>query len=270
MTTPDPHRQLLDHPIIAARYFFPRRAPLRDPLWVAFDDRGGQLACRYRPATREGALTVVHFHGNGEVVADYAGRLLEQALCAQGWGVCFAEYRGYGLSDGYPALGAMLDDTERVLDALELPAGRVVVMGRSVGSIYAVELAARRPDVAGLVLESGIHDVYQRLALRLAAEELDATDAELRAAVAAQVDQGARLARYPGATLLLHARQDHLVGFAHAEANLAASSAGELVAFDYGDHNSIFAVNVEAYLQALVAFVARVEASADGDDAASS
>ena len=59
---------LLDDPALAGCYLFPRRQPLPDPYVVQAD--GAELHC-WRSPRRPGAPLLVHFHGNGEVVADY-------------------------------------------------------------------------------------------------------------------------------------------------------------------------------------------------------
>src|SRR5437016_2450050 len=60
---------MLDHPLVSSRYFFPRREAFPHPYWVDAAD-GSKLACSYHEA-HPAATTVVYFHGNGEVVADY-------------------------------------------------------------------------------------------------------------------------------------------------------------------------------------------------------
>ena len=60
---------ILDHPIVSSRYFFPRREAFPKPYWIDAVD-GSKLACSYH-AVNPTAKTVVYFHGNGEVVADY-------------------------------------------------------------------------------------------------------------------------------------------------------------------------------------------------------
>jgi hypothetical protein len=60
-------KPVLDHPLISARYFFPTRAELPNPFWVEVGP--ARLACYYQPYPE--AKTIVHFHGNGEVVADH-------------------------------------------------------------------------------------------------------------------------------------------------------------------------------------------------------
>jgi pimeloyl-ACP methyl ester carboxylesterase len=177
-----------------------------------------------------------------------------------GWNLLLAEYRGYGGSSGEPALGRMLDDVVPVLRAAG-PPERVVVFGRSVGSLFALEAVARVPGVAGLVLESAVADPLERLSLRVDPRELGVDQAAFAAAVAERLDQRAKIGAYRGPVLVLHARHDDLVDVSHGE-RLADWAGGPvtLEVFEAGDHNSILAENEAAYLAALGAFLAGVRA----------
>jgi pimeloyl-ACP methyl ester carboxylesterase len=198
----------------------------------------------------------LHFHGNGEVVADYVPEMVDD-LAALGANVLLAEYRGYGASTGAPSLGAMLDDAEAVFAASGLPAERVVLFGRSLGSLCAIELAARRPDVAGVILESGIADPLDLLPVP--PERLGVSRAALEAATAGLFDHRAKLGRYPGRMLVLHTARDGLIPLSHAERNVAWGGAPpadkELVVFPRGDHNRIFLENRDEYLDRLGRFL---------------
>ncbi len=226
---------LLDHRVVSERYFFPRHAPLADPFVVSVP--GADLHCWHVPAPA-GAPTLVHFHGNGEVVADYLGDF-GPAFLERGWGVLFAEFRGYGGSTGTPAMVGMLDDAVAIFDAAGLDPARAVVYGRSVGSMYALHLAAARP-VRALVLESGIAAPLERILLRARPAELGASLAELQGEAAEHFDHRRKLEGFEGAVLILHTVHDHIVGFGHAQ-RLADWSGGELVPLRPGDHNTILA-----------------------------
>src|ERR1700740_175499 len=126
---------MLDHPLVSSRYFFPRQEPFADPYWSTAAD-GSRLACYYR-VVHPDAKTVVYFHGNGEVVADYLPSFPEWITRA-GCNVLLAEYRGYGMSTGHPALVRMLPDVSAVLQNLGIPDSQIVLFGRSIGSLYAV------------------------------------------------------------------------------------------------------------------------------------
>lgn len=136
---------------------------------------------------------------------------------------------------------------------------RTFVFGRSLGSIYAIELAARYPRLAGLILESGIADPLERLLLRVSPEELGATLGEVTAEVRRLFDHQQKLSRYQGPLLVLHAAHDTLIDASHARRNYAwaAGRDKELRLLPHGDHNSIFTDNREEYLDALRALLAR-------------
>ncbi len=229
---------MLDHRIVSERYFFPRATPPADPFIVRTGDV--ELSCHRAIAGHP--RTLLHFHGNGEVVDDWVGDF-SQAVNGAGLDLLLAEYRGYGGSSGEPALAAMLDDALAVFDALEKPPKQVVVYGRSVGSLYALHVAAHRP-VAGLVIESGIADLHERLRLRIEPWELGTDEEGLRHAVRAHFDHRAKIEAYAGPVLVLHARGDHLVDVTHGERLAAwAGERAQLRVFDRGDHNTIHAYN---------------------------
>ena len=83
---------ILNHPLISQRYFFPRTEPVLRPFWIECE--GARLACLYHEVDPE-ARTIVHFHGNGEIVADYLDGFPE-LIGRMGCNCLLAEFRGYG------------------------------------------------------------------------------------------------------------------------------------------------------------------------------
>ena len=249
---------VLDHPTLNRRYFFPRPATFADPLWVQADD--AQLACSYHQADGS-ELTVVHFHGNGEVVRDWIEEGLPERFAALDASLLLAEYRGYGMSTGEPSLGRMLDDVEAIVRAADQPTDRLVFFGRSVGSLFAIHAASRFPEAAGLILESAIADPLERLLLRLDPAEIDLTLEEFTAEVMARLDHRRKLAAWHGPTLILHTLFDDLVPVTHAE-RLAEWAGGQVTTrlFQRGHHNTILAENEAEYLEAVGELLARARA----------
>jgi pimeloyl-ACP methyl ester carboxylesterase len=245
---------VLDHAMIAARYFYPRPAVIADPYWVEAAD-GSRLACYYRSAAPD-AKTVIYFHGNGEVVADYLPDFPEWFRHA-GYNCLMAEYRGYGMSTGRPALAGMLDDVERIIDSLGVPDRRVVLFGRSIGSLYALHGVFRRPQLAGLILESGISDISERFFMRVQPHELGVSREALISELKIHFDYARKLRAFQGRTLILHTRHDELVPVHHAERlHAAAPRPKQLEIFERGGHNDIFMRNRDAYMALVEAFVA--------------
>jgi hypothetical protein len=184
----------LDHPVLTSRYFYPWPNRFDEPFFVEGD--GFRLGCRYRPV-HEDAPTIIHFHGNGESVADYLGEF-EERITGLGANLLLAEYRGYGMSSGEPALAAMLDDVDLIVAASGIPQERIIFFGRSLGSLYALHGAARYPRAAGLIIESGLADPLERILVRVEPHELGATMEQLRGAVGRCLDQQQKIAGFRG------------------------------------------------------------------------
>lgn len=242
----------LDSPVLMQRYFFPRQEPFAGPFWV--ESRGVRLACYYRQKF-PGAKTVVFFHGNGETVADYID-FYGSMMDVLGYNCFLSEYRGYGMSGGEPGLVAMLADVSAVIKASGQPLDKLVLFGRSVGSIYAIHGASLFPGIPGLIIESGIAEVLPRLLLRVQPEELGVSLDEMEQEVGTYLDTEKKLAGYKGQTLIMHARHDSLVPLVHGQELYDwAPEPKVLKIFDQGDHNSIFSANEEAYIETIRGFL---------------
>jgi len=97
------------------------------------------------------APLLIYFGGNAEEVSWLASTAGQYA----GWSLLAFNYRGYGRSEGKPGEAELFADALQIYDyaARRAGAGRVALMGRSLGSGVAVYLAAQRP-VAGVILVS--------------------------------------------------------------------------------------------------------------------
>lgn len=243
---------LLNHPLISQRYFFPRRGFLSEPYLVEAD--GARLACYYHEVDPQ-AKTLVHFHGNGEIVDDWMGGFVE-AIAQIGCNCFLAEYRGYGRSTGEAQLGKMLEDVQSTIASLSLPPRQLIIFGRSVGAIFALEAVRLFPHVAGLVIESGIADVRERLLLRVHPQELGVGLAEFDTIVDRHLNHQSKMTAYPGPVLIMHTRDDGLVSVQHGEKlHQWASGRKELVIFSQGNHNDIMFVNTQEYFSRLYRFI---------------
>ena len=114
---------------------------------------GTSLRGYYLPRRRDGKLqpAVLYFAGNAE---DQNGFFLWSPNELSAYTVAGVDYRGYGASAGKPSETLVKADALAVYDALLKklgPNGRIVVMGRSLGSGVAAHVAANR-GVAGVIL----------------------------------------------------------------------------------------------------------------------
>lgn len=247
---------ILDHHTLTERYFFPWPNRFAEPFYVAGD--GYRLGCRYLKSD-EALPTIIHFHGNGESVADYLG-VFEQRIAGLGANLLLAEYRGYGMSSGVPALAAMLDDVSLVVAACGVPSERIIFFGRSLGSLYAAHGAALYPAAAGLIIESGLADPLERILVRVEPREMGTSLEDLQSAVDRCLDQRSKIAAFRGRLLVMHSRNDDLVAVSHAERLYAwGKEPKELLIFERGDHNTILAANETAYFAAVGNFIRQID-----------
>jgi pimeloyl-ACP methyl ester carboxylesterase len=247
---------IVDHPVVHARAFHPRPSDRSPDLVV---DVGEAVLGCHVIAPYADAGYVLYFHGNGERAADYVEHWPD-LFASMGVNVCFAEYRGYGQSTGSPNLTTMRGDGERIVRALGVDPSRIVVFGRSLGSLFAVELVHRLPTLAGLIVESGIANLGEQWPLtdELAAAGVSPDDWQ-RASLEA-FDQQFKLSRYPGPGLILHAENDRLVPFSHGERlyDWLRGPLRRLAIFPNGNHNTILVANYPDYLREVRAFLRRV------------
>jgi fermentation-respiration switch protein FrsA (DUF1100 family) len=142
---------------------------------------------------------------------------------------------------------------------LSISPNRLIAFGRSVGSLYAVELVHRFPETAGLIIESGIADPLERILLRVRPEELNVTAMQLADEVRSRLNPQPKLNAYHGPVLVLHAENDSMVDSSHAVRNARYAKRATLRLLPEGDHNSIFDENREEYLATLAAFLKGIE-----------
>lgn len=97
------------------------------------------------PATTGPHPLLLYFGGNKDEVSNWM--LMRHQ--APDWAWASLNYRGYGASEGEPSQTALVADAQAVFDALaadpRIDPKRIVVIGRSLGSGVAVQLAEKRP-----------------------------------------------------------------------------------------------------------------------------
>ena len=157
----------------------------------------------HSPRAPDGPVVVV-FHGN----AGHAGTRVRKfhELLDAGFGVFFAEYRGYGGNPGRPDEAGLTADAGAVMAHFQsegVEPGRLVLYGESLGAGVAVKMAAEHP-VAGVVLEApytSIADVAQAHYWFLPARWL----------VPDKWDVAARIGQVSAPVLVVHGAADRVI-----------------------------------------------------------
>ncbi len=255
---------LLDHPEVSSRIFHPRPDPGSPPLDLRISDhlieveKAVHVHTRCHTASPKGA-NLLFFHGNGEIVADYdqLGPLYNNL----GINLIVADYRGYGRSNGTPSVSTMMADSHIVYAYVKNwlvtkdHDGPLVVMGRSLGSASALELAAAHADqIDALIIESGFAFAGQLLNI------LGVNLEKLGFKEEIGFSNLNKIGSYPGPTLIIHAENDHIIPFSDALALFKASSAHDksLLKIENANHNDIFLRGLDSYLESIQRLIGRI------------
>ena len=181
---------------------------------------GLTLRALYRPATG-GRPVLVFFHGNGDGLG--GAIVATRAFADSGYGLMLPEYRGYGGNPGAPSEAGLYRDGEAALRWLAgegVPVGGVVLVGNSLGSGVATELAARH-RVRALALISGFTSLADVAAAKMRAFPV-------RPLLRDRYDNAAKLPRVAAPVLVLHGTADTLIPPAHGVALARAATRGRL------------------------------------------
>lgn len=204
---------------------------------------------------------VLFFHGNGEIVSDYE----EMGMLYTQMGINFlpVDYRGYGRSTGTPTLTNMMQDAHMIVDYVRdwlrdrAYSGPLIVMGRSLGSAPALDLAFHYPHfIDALIIESGFACIGPLL--RLLGIDLPR--------YGLSEGQGPRnldkIREWGKMLLIIHAEYDQIIPFTEGQALFDACPSADktLLRIPNANHNDIFFQGMHIYLQAIRALTDRLAA----------
>ena len=247
----------LDKPEALSFIFSPRRdvtpAPPNATDYSIPVDRDISIHCRLYAHSKSSPV-ILFFHGNGEVTSDYdyTAPLYNQA----GINLLVADYRGYGTSQGKPTFNNMMSDASTIFEAFRdildssHYSGKILVMGRSLGSASAIEIAHHHPQrLAGLIIESGFASVTRLLPyLGFPATHLDIKDKDF--------PNLSKIRSITIPTLIIHGESDSLIPSSEGKALFegAAARNKRLLIIPGANHSDIIVVGREQYLEAVREF----------------
>jgi len=254
----------LDRPEILMFLFHPR------PEWGDFQSGGAiedtlievdkdvVIGARFHTAGKDDPV-ILFFHGNGEIVADYDD--IGPLYVKMGINFLPADYRGYGRSNGRPTITAMMRDAHVIFDYVmnwlkeRGYTGPLIVMGRSLGSASALELAAHySDDIDGLIIESGF--AYARPLLMLLGIDMEA--------MGISEEDGFRnrdkIVGFLKPILIIHGEHDQLLPLPEGKALFEASQAEDkrLLVIKGATHNDIFLRGMKEYMEAVKELAGKV------------
>eukprot|EP01080_Neovahlkampfia_damariscottae_P008962 gene8962-911_t len=106
--------------------------------------------------------TIIYFHGNAGNISHRlrnVAELYRELKC----NILLVEYRGYGISEGYPSEEGLKLDAEAIeyiFHRTDLNSQNIFVFGRSLGSAVALSVASKyQKQIKGLIVENAFTDI---------------------------------------------------------------------------------------------------------------
>lgn len=181
-------------------------------------------------ASPRGQMAFLNCHGNGGNISHRLG--LYGALLQTGGAVLTFDYRGYGKSRGRPGEEGTYLDAQAAYHWLRQKgyAGKnIIVYGESLGGGIASELCLRE-ETGGLILQSTFTslpeigaELYPWLPVRWVGR--------------IKYDTRSKLPRLKIPVLVMHSRDDGLIGFRHSERNFEVANEPKAFAELRGGHD---------------------------------
>ena len=191
----------------------------------------------------ENLPTILLFHGNGEIAADYQYFLPLFFKC--GVNLAAVDFRGYGFSTGQPKFSALFEDAfpiyEQFTEWLEEQklSDSLFVLGRSLGSTCAAEIGSKKPPgLRGVIFESGIGSAHQ-IMIDLFRVNIPLVSPE----TLKKWSNDARAEKFDKPVLIIHGTSDWIVPYKHGKILFNALPDNidkKLVSIEGAGHNNIF------------------------------
>ncbi len=181
------------------------------------------LSCRFYLSAQEGP-TVIYFHGGGESSDSFDAEA--EAFNQVGINVFLTALRGFSKSTGTPSMATLIADAgvqfSHAIEwlATRKYAGAIVIMGRSLGSVCAIDVVYNNPNtIKAMILESAFCETLPLLSamgVGKAAEGISENDG---------FNNLQKIAEIKVPTIFFHGSRDCIVPLFQAEKLQAASGA---------------------------------------------
>ena len=211
---------------------------------------GISIGCGFWSTGRE-FPTIFYFHGNGETagVHEWVAPYYNQSKI----NLFVADYRGYDASGGKPTVTNMIQDAHPLFQGFkELLKNegffdRYFVMGRSLGSIPALEIAFHyQEEISGLIVESGTAHNFRILWSHLGKTERDTIENS-------EFINKVKIRSVYRPTLIIHGQNDSIIPVEEGKELYENSAAADkrLLIIPGADHNDVMVVQQNKYFQAI-------------------
>ncbi len=225
-------RTLLYHP--ENKGLTPETVGLVGVQVVNLDTSDGERIVAWYAAPKPGRPVIIYFHGNAGEIGDRSRRF--EYFAGRGFGVLFVSYRGFGGSTGEITEAGLITDAVTSYDWLVergVAPRQIALLGESLGTGVAVQLAARKP-VGAIALEAPYTStadiaaaIYWWLPVRLLMKD--------------QFRSMDHIGAVKAPLLVTHGDADTLIPVGHGKALFAvANEPKELVVVPQAGHDVVF------------------------------
>ncbi|MBI2329098.1 MAG: alpha/beta hydrolase [Chloroflexi bacterium] len=246
-------------PVVYSPFYLPddaRFSPAAVPAYAIEVEEGIKIGCGFWISGQE-CPSVLYFHGNGETVAshDWIAPLYHE----RGINLFVADYRGYGASDGKPTIANMIGDAHTIFqgfkEIIEQEGFKqsLFIMGRSLGSVSAIELAFNYQDeICGLIIESGAANNFRRLW-----DYLGVADKETIFSEESLFLNKVKMRQVRRPTLIIHGEYDEMIAVDEGKELYQSSGSRdkEILIVPGAGHNDIMLVQPSLYFDTIEKFI---------------
>jgi uncharacterized protein len=253
--------EMMDHPEILRRILFPRRTQAPDAPdaynhFIQVED-SISVGCRFYPAGGSSPC-ILFFHGNGETAPDYDD--IAPCYRERNLNLFVSDYRGYGMSSGTPTSSSIVRDAHPIFRGFVAFirnsgfSGGLYVMGRSLGSAPAIEVAySYQEQLKGLIVESGFASArrqIERLGLSRLFDHVEQS-------IGFGNDLKIKSIHIP--TLIIHGEEDAIIPASEGRALYALSGAEQKTSLfvPHAGHNDLLYRAPDEYMEAIVQLTQR-------------
>lgn len=255
-------KKLFDNPTVSKVVFFPRRIPIPTSLPPNIKILNLEISKKimiggFFYLNNEEFPTILLFHGNGEIAADYQQFLHFFFECRVNLAV--VDFRGYGFSSGQPIYSSLISDALPIYNEFNKWFVRkdleksLFILGRSLGSVCAAEIGSHNPEsLKGIIFESGFASMYNMMTRLFRVRGEGITPDGLR-----EYSNDTRIKKFQKPTLVIHGTQDWTIPYEEGKLiyeSIPKNIEKKLVLIEGAGHNNIFSFK-EEYIIPLKDFI---------------
>lgn len=253
---------LIDNPTVSNIVFFPRKMPIPSKIdpnikILQFEVEKNITLGGFYYINDPNLPSILLFHGNGEIAADYQYFLDFFFQC--GVNLAVMDFRGYGFSKGEPYYTSLISDALPVYNEFIKWIDQngcnksIFVLGRSLGSVCASEIGSHNPEsLHGVIFESGFASIYEMMT-RL----FRVSGSEINPEFLSKYSNDTKIRRFRKPVLVIHGTNDFIVPFYQGKLiyeNIPKDTEKKIVSIEGAGHNNIFSFEDE-YINPLKDFI---------------